>query len=327
MPPESLFPRLRRKGKAFYYDTQSKPVRHWIALGSDPVVAVERYKRLESAKGRAGTVDRMIAEYLEHLAGGGKGALGEPIAKSSLRAYRIWHVHLSGVFGSMDPATITQADVARYLADCRRTTARNEIAVLSGAYHHAMLHSRLTFNPCAGVKSNVKRRRRERYLEDGELAAVRVQAAPIVQVAIDLAYLTSLRVSDLIRLRWDDFTAESVIQHRKTGSRQRFVLTDDLRDVLAAAKALQGRVASLYVLSHRGAPLKQRTLGNWWTKACRAAGVEDAHWHDIRAKAGTDADEAGQNAQRLLGHADARTTAGYLRSKRVIEVEPVRRRK
>jgi integrase len=327
MPPESMFPKLRRKGNAYYYDTQSKAPRRWIALGSDPVVAVERYKRLDSAKGRAGSIDRMVAEYLAYLDGGGRGALGRPVSKSSLRAYRIWSVHLSGVFGDMAPEVLTQGDVARYLADCARTTARNEIAVLSGAYGHAMLHGGLTFNPCAGIKSNRPRSRRQRYLQDGELAAIRAKASPILQVAIDLAYLTGLRVSDLIPLRWGDFTSESVIENRKTGARQRFRLTDDLRGVLAAAKALQGRVASLYVLSHRGAPLKQRTLGNWWAAACRAASVEDAHWHDIRAKAGTDADEAGQNAQRLLGHADARTTAGYLRSKRVVEVEPVRRRK
>jgi hypothetical protein len=48
---------------------------------------------------------------------------------------------------------------------------------------------------------------------------------------------------------------------------------------------------------------------------------------DVRAKSASDADSAGQDAQRLLGHTSSNTTRNYLRGRRVVTVEPVKRRK
>ena len=159
---------------------------------------------------------------------------------------------------------------------------------------------------------------------DDELAAIRDKASPLLQAAIDLAYLTGLRVSDLLAARWDQFKDDGIIENVKTGVRQRFALTDDLEAVLKAARALQGRISSLYVLCGRGGqPLKRQRVGVWWRKACKAAGVKNAVWHDLRAKAGTDADAAGLNAQNYLGHASAQTTRTYLRGKRILTVVPM----
>jgi integrase len=88
---------------------------------------------------------------------------------------------------------------------------------------------------------------------------------------------------------------------------------------------LAGPVASVYVLSwHGGQPINPHTLNDWWRKARAAAGVPDARFHDIRAKAGTDTEAAGRDAQRFLGHTDPRTTRGYLRGLRVALVEPLK---
>jgi len=325
--PKSPHPRLRRKGKALYYDTQETP-RRWIPLGSDEALAMKRYRELVERKGAAGTVDRMVADYIAHLAAGGRGAFGKPVRATSLTMYRAWSVHLSGVLGDMDPRDVTQGDVAVYLARCKRTSARQEISLLSGAYQHALVAERLTFNPCIGVRCGTPRAKRTRYITDAELLAIRAVAAPLVQVAIDLAYITGLRVSDVLAARWDQFVEAGVVENIKTGYRQRFVVTDDLRDVLQAARALQGRVGSVYVLSGRGGqPLNQSTFGGWWRKARKAAELEDVHFHDIRAKAGTDRDAEGGSAQELLGHTDARTTRGYLRNRRIVAVTPLRLRK
>lgn len=322
--PKSPHPRLRRKGRAWYFDTQERP-RRWIPLGTDEADALRRYHELADRKGQPGTVDRMVADYLAHLATGGPGALGKPIRPQSLTLYRGWAVHLSAVFGDMDPADVTQGDIAVYLARCRRTSARGEISLLSSAYGHALLEQRLPFNPCIGVRCPRPRAKRDRYLTDAELAAIRAHASPLLQVAIDLAYLTALRISDLLAARWDQFVDAGVIENAKTGVRQRFVVTDDLGHVLAAARSLQARLASLYVLAGRGGqPLRRHTVGGWWRKACRAAGVPNAHWHDVRAKAGTDRDAAGGNAQELLGHVDARTTRTYLRGRKITTVEPLK---
>ena len=322
--PKSPFPQLRRKGRAWYFDTQEQP-RRWIPLGSDETIAKSRYHELVERKGKAGTVDRMVSDYLAHLATGGSGAFGKRVTASTLAMYRAWAVHLSSVFGHLDPREVTQGDVAVYLDRCRRTSARGEISLLSSAYHQGMVRQLLVFNPCIGVRSNRPRSRRDRNITDAELAAIRAKAPPILQVAIDLAYITGLRQSDLLAARWDQFVEQGVIENAKTGFRQRFQVTDDLRHVLDAARALQGRVSSLHVLAGRaGQPLNRHTVGSWWRAACKTAGVVDAHWHDIRAKAGTDRDAEGGDAQAFLGHADPRTTRGYLRGKKITAVQPLK---
>jgi integrase len=320
---KSRFPRLRQKGKSFYFDTQAVP-RVWIALGSDRAVAIARYKRLFAAGGAVGTVDRMIGDYIHYLTAGGRGMKGARVVKATIDQYRAWARHVGQIFGHMDPTEVTQGDIALYLHRCERTSARGEISLLSSAYQHAMIKNGITFNPCIGVRTNKPRARRDRYITDAELAAVREKSSPLLQVAIDLAYLTGLRVSDLLALRWDQFSSSGIVENRKTGVRQHFVLTDDLRDVLQAARALQGRLGSVYVLAGRGGqPLNRQTLGVWWRKACAIAGVKDAVWHDLRAKAGTDADAAGSDAQKLLGHTSAQTTRTYLRGKRILTVTPM----
>jgi len=68
------FPRLRQKGKAFYFDTQEKP-RRWIPLGSDPAAAMTKYRRLILREGNIGTVARLLSDYLAHLEAGGRGTV------------------------------------------------------------------------------------------------------------------------------------------------------------------------------------------------------------------------------------------------------------
>ena len=86
---KSTFPRLRRKGKAFYFDTQEKP-RRWIPLGSDPSEAIAKYRKLLGGKGPEGTVPRILSDYLTHLEAGGRASFGKPIATSTLTLYRDW---------------------------------------------------------------------------------------------------------------------------------------------------------------------------------------------------------------------------------------------
>jgi integrase len=125
----------------------------------------------------------------------------------------------------------------------------------------------------------------------------------------------------------DLFEAGGQVRTAKTGARARFTVTADLRSVLDAARALQGDVPSVYVLAHRGRPLNRYTLSEWFHDTAKAAGIVDVRFHDIRAKAATDADAQGQDATALLGHKSAQTTAVYLRGRKIVEIEPVRRRK
>lgn len=114
---------------------------------------------------------------------------------------------------------------------------------------------------------------------------------------------------------------------QKTGARLRYAASDWLDTLLGRARALQPRVASLYVIcDRRGRPMKVGTLREHWDAACKRAGVEDAHFHDLRAAGATEIDQRGGNAQAYLGHKSRQTTEVYLRDRRPMVVTPHRRK-
>ena len=207
----------------------------------------------------------------------------------------------------------------------KRKNVRGEIGLLSLAYEAYMDEQRLTFNPCLGVRSRKPVSKRTRLLLDREIDAIIAKANERTAVAIELAYATGLRIGDLCRLRWSDF--EDHVRTQKTGARQVFEVTDGLRTLLDRARALQARIASLYVLCDRGgAPLKKKTLWRHWVRACKAAGVVDAHFHDLRAAGATEMDRRGGDAQKFLGHRTRQTTEVYLRDRRLNVVTPLKRK-
>jgi len=261
----------------------------------------------------------MVREHMNGLSGK---------AELTVVQYRVWERHLSAVFGEVQASEITQADIAKYLDVCPRTSARGEISLLSGAYHRWLRTGKLMFNPCIGAKSLKKRGRRTRVLTAAELEAVLAHSSPLLAIAIELAYATGLRISDLCALKWDQFEPGSAVRTKKTGSRQRFEVDGDFQALLDRARALHGKIGSMFVLASRGGqPLVRQTVGHWWRAALKAAGVAPAQWRDIRATAATDADEAGMDATAFLGHTDRQTTRIYLRGKKVTTVAPLKRGK
>ena len=56
-----------------------------------------------------------------------------------------------------------------------------------------------------------------------------------------------------------------------------------------------------------------------------SAGNERFTWHDLRAKALTDTDAQGGDAQALAGHASAQMTQRYIKQKLVKRANPLRR--
>lgn len=313
-------PNLRWRNETGYYDHIGPP-RHWERLGNNEATVLARYEAIRAATNvPRGTVDAMLGAYLTRPRA--------PIKPGTMVNYRNFRGHLSAVFGHQDPQTLTQADVIRYLRSCPRKSARGEIGLLSLAYVNWIEEGRITFNPCFGVRVKLPVSRRNRLITADELERVIAAAPERIQVAIELAYALGLRIGDLCTLRWSDFA--DGIQTQKTGARQRFERTDELDALLARARALQARVGSLYVLCARaGRQWTSDGLRRHWQAACKAAGVTDAHFHDLRA-AGATALEQQQDrkaAQAYLGHRSAQTTEIYLRGKRANAVTPLNRKK
>lgn len=317
-------PRLRKVGGAFYYDPCTGKPRRWIALGSNEAVALAEYRRLMSRPRvtTGDTVGHLLDAFTEDTR--------KDWADGTRTMYRVYAQHLHRVFGACHPSEVDRFSVLAYLDTCRRTSAAAEISVLRQVLERAVRKGLCESNPCIGARPETPRdNRRRRLLTDDELARIKAHARPLLAVALDLMYLTGLRPGNVCLARWDDFAEGGSVAQQKTakhGPRQRYVLTPELVAALDAARALQGLVGTLTVLCERGRPTTPERLGDLWREACAKAGVQDAQLRDVRAKAASDADAGGQDAQRLLGHTSPNTTKGYLRGRRVVTVEPVKRR-
>jgi integrase len=92
-----------------------------------------------------------------------------------------------------------------------------------------------------------------------------------------------------------------------------------LQEVVERAKALRRRVGTVYLFATReGQPYTTTGFDSMWRRVVIKSGLDDVRFHDLRAKAGSDA----TNATELLGHDDPRTTNRYKRAP--VKVKPLR---
>ncbi|RTL35068.1 MAG: integrase, partial [Rhodocyclaceae bacterium] len=139
------------------------------------------------------------------------------------------------------------------------------------------------------------------------------------------AYITGQRKGDVMGIRYSDITDRGLfVQQKKTGNRVLIAMSPDLEAAVQRARDLHKSVKGL-TLFHKpnGEPLSETTMYGHWVRACKAAGVEDANFHDIRAAAATDAKAKGMDSKTLLGHTTESSHNRYLRSKEIPIAQPV----
>jgi len=204
----------------------------------------------------------------------------------------------------------------------KRGEARNTVILFSAMMKKAAQWGWRQDNPCASVDEPAPSKR-TRYMTDAEFLAIRDRLAEHFRIAMDLAYLLSLGVSDVVKIKLSDIRdGRLYMTRKKTGKALAFELTPGLEEVIARAKALKRPVRAMTLLcSMRGKPYTANTVSRAIRIAATALGIDDVRFHDLRAKSASDEQET---AQRRLGHADPKTTAIYLRKPE--PVAPIRRK-
>jgi integrase len=311
-----LPPRVFLRHGAYYHVVHGV----WTRLSDRLDLALARWAEIEGPPSRGSTVGAAIDRYqLEAL---------PRLAERTRQDYVLSLGRLRTVFGEVELTDVRPMHVAQYL-DRRsaKVSANRDVAVLSSVFAMAMRWGWCDANPCRGVRRNPERAR-ERYLSDTELQALRDAADAQWQCIIDLAYLTALRRGDLMALRLGDIEPDGLaVTHRKTGARRLYTMTAELKLVLDRIRRLRRRVGTLLLFAARnGQPY---SAGGWesaWRRLRTRAGITDAHFHDLRAKALTDAKRVGglDYAQALGGHERRDTTEGYVRARETVPVRPLR---
>jgi integrase len=158
----------------------------------------------------------------------------------------------------------------------------------------------------------MKGRPRERYATDAEVNAVLAQAPRQVQAAALMAVATGLRQGDILALRRADFSdAGLTVMPSKTKGKTRkalhFPWSPAMRLACQLAEQKVAGIGGHWLARRDGKPYTSDGFRTMWDRAMKRAlaanpGMESFTFHDLRAKAGTEAQD-----WQLLGHLDQKT--------------------
>lgn len=352
--------RARPRGqKVFYYlDTGEKPRRE-IPLGSDYVMAVQKWAELTSRaqpEGTQLTVAYVIGRYWVDVIPGKaartqddnererewllkffEDAPLDSVEPKHIRQYLDWRV-------KMAHKDATARNDERVKAGKPATTippkhgqvrANREMALFSHVWNYAREQGFTALpNPCPGVRK-FQEDGRDVYVEDEMMAAVMLKATPDLRLALRLAHITGQRPSDVLRMSETDLTGGVLnVRQGKTGAKLRIIIEGELASLVAEirkfkAEHVLGDVKPLALLvSEEGKTLTYSMLRNRFDDARDAAGIGKKmfQFRDLRAKAATEADDTSgiRAAQALLGHTTENMTSSYVRHKMGKKVSPLR---
>lgn len=254
---------------------------------------------------------------------------------------------LRPVFGDMSIHDIRPKDIYRYHAKrLGKRAAKMEINVLSHAFTKAVEWGYIDRHPFKGEVIIKETRTREKvYVEDMHiLQAISLEprgkkdwVTRMMRAYVRLKYITGLRMTDMLRLRPQDLKPDGLhISHNKTiessGKRTIFSPTPALLEAFAEAIAARPvHIAPWVFCTRRGECYFNEATGEcygfnslwqrWMKRVKTQTGIKFSE-RSIRVKTGSDATDLNQ-AQKLLGHADARTTSKFYRMGADI-VEPLK---
>lgn len=286
----------------------------WTRLGSDLSQALAEYARL--IRSPTGAMDDLVDAAL--------AVRGAKLAKNTLRQYEVAAHKIKHMLQDLTPDQVLPRHIAQLKVSLAKTPnmANRVLSVLRVIFDYALEQQLVDSNPAIGVR-RYKEHERERLITEDEYRAIYHAAGARLQVIMDLCYLTGQRIGDVLSIRYADLGDDGIgFRQRKTNARLTLRWTPELRAAVKTAMALHGNVRALTLLhNRRGKPPDYKTTHEQWNAACAAAGIPDAHMHDLRAMSGTAADAQGLDAQKLLGHTSAQNTRRYLRSKKVPTVD------
>lgn len=310
---------MHLKGGTYYYVTSTLP-RKWIKLDADLKKAKQLWAKLEGLEATgaatyAAALDKWEMEYLPSLTAGTQKAY-----QSQIKVTR-------GAFGHQLLDEIKPIHLYAYLdAYPSKAQANMGVAIMSSVFVFAMRKGLCDRNPCGGIKKNPMKTR-GRYITDEEFINIRENATDAVRVAMDIAYISAARLSDVLKITLQDIKPDGLLViQQKTGKKQLFEMTPAIEAVIAAAKALPRNIRGMNLICTRsGKQYAPQSFRDQWDNACEAAGVEDAHFHDIRGKSATDAKKLGMDYQKLLGHSTRAMSDRYIKTLEIDVVTPMKR--
>ena len=307
-----LPPCLYQKHGSYWYVKAGK----WNKVGATLQEALAAYADLHDTP--KGSLPALIDEAMREIR--------RRIKPATASQYDHVSKILKRKFAQFAPEQVRQKHVAQLKRDMAATPnmANRCLSVLRQVFDYALEQQlpNVDTNPVVGIKRH-NEKKRGRLVSIEEYFAIHAKAGPRLQIIMDLCIRTGQRIGDVLKIRRVDLLDEGIrFEQQKTGAKRVVAWTPELRAVVDRAKQLPGSIRGLTLLNgRRGKAPDYRTVKLQWDKAAKAAGVEDAHLHDLRAMAATHARRQGLNPTTLLGHTSPAQTERYLRDREEIVAE------
>jgi integrase len=291
------------------------PANKWHRLGATPDEAHATYAKIATLPFQPGTVGHTIDRYIREVL---------PLkSKRTQSDYLDAARYIKAAFGTMAAKKLDRKDISDYLTKRgARVRANREIAFLSTVMTHAMSWGVVIANPCSRVKRN-EEKGRDRYIEDDEYKVVMELANGTVKDVAKIGYVTSQRISDVLKIRLEDVRDNGIfVKQGKTNARLLIRISGETLQMVQRRKASSKE----YLFEHHGKPYTYDGYASMYKRVVKKALVrglikESFTIHDLRAKALTDADLVGMDAQKLAGHATRKQTEEYIKRRRTVEVD------
>jgi integrase len=248
------------------------------------------------------------------------------LAKSTIAQCKIAARKLKHILMDFAPAQVLPKHVAatKLQLASTPTMANRVLSFGRQVFDYALENQLVDLNPFSGIKRHAEKKR-IRLLSQSEFNAIYVRVGPRLRTVMDPLFLTAQRIENALSINMRDLGHEGIaFTQRKTGARLVVRWSPQLRAAVGRAKALGGNVRALTLLyNRRGKAPDYRSVLAQWHAARKAAGVDDATPHDIRAMALTAMmQQKGKEAARAVaGHTSDAQTARYLRDRAVPLVE------
>jgi integrase len=206
----------------------------------------------------------------------------------SLQTVKERVAHLRRYFGVDRAVDITTPRIrsyaqARLQEGATPGTVNRDLAALSRMFTLAIQAARLTARP--HIPKLEEAAPRQGFFEHDEYVAVRLNLPAAYQDVLEFGYYSGWRHGEILGLEWSDVDrAAGVIRLRpalsKTKDGRLLVLSDSLRDLIE--RRWKARVLGCRYVFHMG---DGNPIGDWrktWKRACRAGGVPEKLFHDLR---------------------------------------------
>jgi integrase len=235
-----------------------------------------------------GTPDKVtVGELLNDLL-----ASTQHAETAKVRRYVI-EANLRPYFGKMKASRLTTAKIEEYRtsrvkAGVSQATANRELAIVRTALYLGRKRTPPKVHNVPYFPMVKETNIRQGFLEDAQYAKLRDELPAELRPLFVVAYVTGARLGELLQVRWEqvDFESEEILlrkgETKNQDARVLPFLGPDMATYLRAARTERDAnwPDSPWVFNRQGEQIKDFRWA--WDEACKAAGVPDLHFHDLR---------------------------------------------